>query len=336
MDGIDADISAAYLQFARDQAAGYCPPYEEIATAIAGDGETLRWLDTLPQAKQQPNLLLGAVSFLGGPVHGWAAFRPWLARHRDEVQEQMLARTTQTNEAGRCATLLPWIPTDRPVALIEVGMSAGLCLFPDQYRYRYRAPAGEVIIGAGEPVLDCRVGAGVAVPTDVPQVHSRAGVDLNPLDVAGPDTARWLEALVWPGQQERRDRLRAAVATVAARRGAGDTVHAVAGDLVEQVAGLVEQVPVGVTPVVFHSAVLAYLPERAQRRVFEEVMAGAVRDRAAVWISNESPVVMPGVQARLGLEDEAARRLAHGRFLLSVNGIPTVWTGPHGQSLESL
>ncbi|YAL84007.1 DUF2332 domain-containing protein [Dermacoccaceae bacterium W4C1] len=336
MDGIDADISAAYRQFAQAQAAGYCPPYEEIATAIAGDSDTLQWLATLPQAKQQPNLLLGAVSYLGGPVQSWAAFGPWLAQHRDAVQQQMLARGTQTNEAGRCACLLPWIPTDRPVALIEVGMSAGLCLFPDQYGYRYRTPGGDVSLGSGTPVLECQVGEGVTLPTGLPQVHSRAGVDLNPLDAADPDTARWLAALIWPGQQARRDRLRAAAATVAARAAAGDTVRAVTGDLVEQVSGLVEQVPAEVTPVVFHSAVLAYVPQQEQRRAFEDLMAGAIEHRGAVWISNESPVVLPGVQERLGLDADAARAAAQGRFLLSVNGIPTAWTGPHGQSLQSL
>ena len=54
----------------------------------------------------------------------------------------MLSRATQTNEAGRCATLLPSLAAisaaeDKPLALIEVGASAGLALFPDRYGYEY-------------------------------------------------------------------------------------------------------------------------------------------------------------------------------------------------------
>ena len=44
----------------------------------------------------------------------------------------------QTNEAGRCAVLLPVLAAlPQPLALLEVGASAGLCLYPDRYAYRY-------------------------------------------------------------------------------------------------------------------------------------------------------------------------------------------------------
>ncbi len=40
-------------------------------------------------------------------------------------------RSTQTNEAGRCAVLLPLLAAlPQPVALLEVGASAGLCSTP--------------------------------------------------------------------------------------------------------------------------------------------------------------------------------------------------------------
>jgi hypothetical protein len=49
-----------------------------------------------------------------------------------------LSRRTQTNEPGRCATLLPALAAlDGPLALIEVGASAGLCLHVDRYSYDY-------------------------------------------------------------------------------------------------------------------------------------------------------------------------------------------------------
>ena len=45
----------------------------------------------------------------------------------------MRTRATQTNEAGRCAILLPVLAAlPQPLALLDVGASAGLCLYRDQ------------------------------------------------------------------------------------------------------------------------------------------------------------------------------------------------------------
>ncbi len=40
-----------------------------------------------------------------------------------------MSKRTQTNEPGRCAVLLPLLAAlPQPLALLEVGASAGLCL----------------------------------------------------------------------------------------------------------------------------------------------------------------------------------------------------------------
>lgn len=65
----------------------------------------------------------------------------------------------------------------------------------------------------------------------------------------------WLQCLIWPGQEDRAERLRGAV--TAARR---DPPIVARGDLVNDLPDLVAAVPSeAATIVVFHSAVLAYV-----------------------------------------------------------------------------
>ena len=112
---------------------GVSPTYERLCLAVADDAEIVTLLDTLPRVKRQPNLLLGAARILDAPLDD-ATFRAWVVANWRELSGEMLARRTQTNEPGRLATLLPALAQlPEPLALVEVGASAGLCLFPDRY-----------------------------------------------------------------------------------------------------------------------------------------------------------------------------------------------------------
>jgi hypothetical protein len=197
----------------------------------------------------------------------------------------MLARRTQTNEPARCATLLPALAQlPPPLALIEVGASAGLTLLFDRYSYDF---AGHRIAGTDPlaPVLRCTPRGPVPLPDRVPEISWRAGLDLSPLDVCSDDDVRWLSCLVWPGEGNREHTLAAAVDT--ARRDP-PLVHR--GDLLTDLPALAAQAPPEATLVVYHSAVLAYVAPDDRRR-----FAGTVRDLDAVWLSNEGPGVVPGV-----------------------------------------
>ncbi len=309
-----------YRRFARMEARGRSPLYEQLATGVAEDADVLAVLARVPPAKQQPNLLFAAVSFLGGVQPDYPAFRAFVLDHADAVASVLRARRTQTNEVARCATLLPLLAgLRRPLALLEVGASAGLCLLPDRYAYDYGA--GRLGDPASSVVLRCEPRGPVPLPTALPHVVWRRGIDLDPVDVADAEAVCWLECCVWPGQPERLARLRAAVRVARA-----DPPVLIRGDLLETVADVAAEAPAEAALVVFHSAVLAYLSAEGRRR-FAELMATL----PAVWVSNEAPGVVES------LASQAHRRPApEGAYFVVGQGPgrAVARVDPHGQWIE--
>jgi hypothetical protein len=151
MGGLDPQLSIAdnYRAWGRD-ARGHSPAYEMLSYSVAEDPLILKFLAALPNPKQQPNLLFAAASYLLGAAPGLAELRTLVRRDPAGLSRVLLARRTQTNEAARCATLLPVLAgLPEPLALIEVGASAGLTLLPDRYSYDYD---GHRITGASGSV----------------------------------------------------------------------------------------------------------------------------------------------------------------------------------------
>jgi hypothetical protein len=279
MDDLDM-IARRYSQFADREARGSSPSYETWSRAVAGDRALLSQLATLPAPKQQPNLVFAALRWHGAQPGDGASLRHAMLDSWTEVSRTIMRRSTQTNEPARCAVLLPLLhQVGGPIALIELGAAAGLCLIPDFYSYAYSD--GTLVhppSGPSDLALQCGVAAG-SLPRNlaVPQVVWRAGVDLNPLDPADPGTAAWLETLIWPEHEHRRRRLAAAL------RLAGTAgVRIDRGDLLGHLAALVAEAPAGATPVILHSATLAYLApgDRA-------AAAAAITSSGARWISFE-------------------------------------------------
>jgi hypothetical protein len=305
--------AATYAEFAARETRGVSLVYERLSLAVSRDDEVLALLGTLPPAKRQPNLLFGVVRLLGGPVEDPVAFHDYVVMNWPVIQAEMRTRATQTNEAGRCAILLPVLAAlPQPLALLEVGASAGLCLYPDRYAYRY----GDHQIGTGDPVLSC-VATGMAPPAGRPEVVWRAGLDLNPLDVTDPADLAWLEALIWPEHTHRLARLRAAAALAAAA-----PPLLVRGDLVDDLPALAAQAPADATLVVFHTSVLYQVP--APRR---EAFAEVVRGLRGHWVASEAPGVLP-----YGTLPPPPAGTLHN--VLALDGTPLAWTRPHGQGIS--
>lgn len=339
MDDLE-DVAGFYRHFAAAEAKGESATFERWATGVAADPQVLALLEELPVAKRQPNLVFAAARWHGAVASGdpgYAELRAVLLEDWPAVRETILARSTQTNEVGRCATLLPVLARlEGPLALVEVGASAGLCLHPDRWSYRYLDAGGATLAGLdpaagpGPLVLDCEVRGPVPLPAGLPEVVHRGGIDLNPLDLSSGDTARWLETLVWPEHEDRRARLAQACRAVA-----DEPVDLVEGDLLTGLDEAVSRARAAApeaTLVIMHSAVIAYLDEDGRDRWPGVVGAAVERVRAeggrAHWISNEGARVLPT------LSGTAACPPVGSDFCLALDGQAVGWAHGHGRRLS--
>lgn len=235
----DADLDALAVQFRRfaETECGESPLYRHLALLVATDRDLLT-LATHGEHRPKANLLLAAVHdlLLSGASHPLAAFYPSVSpdprppaesgpafrdfclRHAAAIRERLATRRVQTNEVARCALLVPAFAylVERTgaasLALVEVGTSAGLLLHWDRYTYQYGD--GRRIGADSALTLHCEPRGDLLppLPTALPAVSSRTGLDLHIIDVRDPEQARWLDALVWPDQPERATRLHEATA----------------------------------------------------------------------------------------------------------------------------
>jgi hypothetical protein len=319
----ERDTAEWYRAFAEVETRGRSAIYEGWALGVADDAEVLALIDELPLQKRQPNLIFACARLLGAAEGGFPAFRRWLVRNFDAVAAEAMRRSTQTNEAGRCASLLPALAAlPGPLALLEIGASAGLCLYPDRYSYSYNGGAPiDPPDGRSPVLLESTTTGTMPVPSVLPRVIWRSGIDLRPLNVRNAEDVRWLETLVWPEQTERRERLRAAIGIVTA-----DPPHIAQGDAIDLLAGVARDAPADATLVVITSAVLVYLPFAKRMRLVESILR-----LDANWISLEGAGGLPVVREQLPADGGPG-----GRFVLALDQRPLAYTGAHGQNLDWL
>jgi hypothetical protein len=304
--------------------------YPAICRAIADDSDILSILDGAPLPQRRPLLLLAAVHFLllSGIEHPLAAyydtvgvvrdapaeppaggdvateFADFCRLHRAEVEQLVATRTTQTNEVGRCTGLLPGLCVvashydwREPLALLDLGTSAGLNLLFDDYGYTYRAAEGGAVLTAG--TVDSAVALECIVRDDLthlpelrlPVMAERVGLDLSPVNPFSDEEARWLLACQWPDNLARFGRLRAALANV---RKARHPPRLERGDMLMDLPEVAATIAGDGPLVVFHSWVAAYLSERQQRILVDQVAALGTR-RPVHHLYCESPFETPGL-----------------------------------------
>ena len=322
-------IKQRYRRFAEMECKGHSDVYYRLALAVADDDEMVDFIADMPVV--QPNLFLASVQLLTGPddiPRTGTELREFVKRCGRELGDVMRSRRVQTNEVGRCAALLPALPSG-PLALVEVGASAGLCLLLDRFHYEF----GSTHIGdVASPVhLRCTVAGPVPLPSGVPRVVWRHGLDLRPIDVHDAEATRWLLACVWADHPERRRRLEAAIDLARAEPPAVRT-----GDLVDDLPAVLADAPDDAQLVVFHSAVMSYV-SADRRQAFADVLAEASKRRDIVWLSNEASGVIREVAALASASSNLRFVLARTRFTSGQRRDELLaWSHPHGGELTWL
>ncbi|MEO6570875.1 MAG: DUF2332 domain-containing protein [Ilumatobacteraceae bacterium] len=314
MVGLD-ELCRRFLAMA-DSARPRAPAQALLSASIATMPDVAGLLLTAPDEQQLPVLLLAALHDQvlldpGCELAGWyptvtdtprdddpgPAIRRHVLRTEAAMRSTLSSCSTQTNEVGRCATFLPALGLVAaelgPLALVDVGTSAGLNLRLDRYEYAYE-PGGSV--GVPSPVrLETSTRGAVPVPPALPMITGRLGIDRAPIDLSDPAAVRWLRACVWPDQVDRFRRLAAAVAIADER-----PAEVWTADAVDALDAAVGHLAGSGHPVVMNSWVLNYLPtERRTAYLAELDRIGGGTD--VTWIFAESPAQAGGlpVPARL-------------------------------------
>jgi hypothetical protein len=241
-------------------------------------------------------------------------------RVNGDLLEAYLAQAPQTNEVARSAMLLGGFLTVAhawrlPVAVLEIGASAGLNLLFDRYRYDF----GDWSWGARDARLTIVAGwDGPRPPHASPIVVLRLGCDRFPLDLRDDDARRRLRSYVWADQKDRIERLDRAIATALA-----DPPHIERADAADWLETQLAQPRPGRVTLILHSIVWQYLGAEAQARITEAITQRGARARVEAplaWLRLEPEpgaarpelrlTLWPGGEKRLlGLGDYHGRRM---------------------------
>lgn len=320
------EVARRYARFARDEAPGRSAVYAEWAAGVAGRADVAAVIARIRPTRRQPPLVFAVTRMLGAPVGRFEPWAEWLVAHADATVAECEARAVQTNEPLRCAALLPALARiDGPLALLEVGASAGLCLYPDRYSYRYHCDDDTVVLdpvdGLSTVVLEARW-HGATPRLHLPEVVWRAGIDLQPRDAADPADRAWLTGLVWPGEQGRAQRMAAALDIVA-----DEPPLLVAGDAADLLDDVAARAPAGATLVVTTPGVLVHVPHDGRRRIVD-----AAR-RQGRWITLDPVGLHPTVRGAWHPEPPTDR-WPRGAFAAALDGVVIAAADPLGAVVQ--
>jgi hypothetical protein len=274
------------------------PLYAHIYREMQEDREIFSLLTLIDPDQPIPVLFLSVINFLlfGHTEHPFAQFYPTLTatprppneaypsfqafclEHKEALQRLLPMARLQTNEVTRCANLLPafdLISTRedrRPLALIEIGSSAGLLL--NWHRYFYTYNQGYLLGDEASSVqISCTIeGEQLPVPLRLPPMAQCLGIELNPLDINNERDVRWLRSCIWPEERKRYQLLDAAIAL--ARQ---YPPQMLTGDACHMLPNLLPTIPLNHPICLFHSFALNQGPVQVKERIIQTLVDASLK-----------------------------------------------------------
>lgn len=311
MNAVDEEqldqLGRTFKRFADENFTGSSPLYAALAKGVAEDNEVLN-IASSARGRPVPLLLFAAVHYLllsgvecklssfyqsltrepRPNSEAYPHFREFCLSHEPAVRSLLTTRLVQTNEVGRCAYMMPAFTLianenpDLPLALVDIGTSAGLHLLWDHYSYDYSNG-----VRTGDPASPVRIVAEVRgsidppIPSNFPSVAFRTGLDLNPVRLTDADEARWLRALIWPEHERRAAQLEAAIGLAI-----DNPPTLVAGNALEKLPGVLDRIPERSTLCIFHNYTLNQFPPE-DREGFNSILEVCSMDRDVHLLSGE-------------------------------------------------
>ena len=320
------------------------PFYTALLRELENDQLALELLASVRTEQRNPMLILAALHLaaLRGhevlePIYDNARHGgledPQGAAHRviEELRSSPglvrdeLWRSTQTNEPGRSAVIQAVIGDlvhgVGGINLIEVGASAGINLWFDQFPVRSRDD--------GHPLtLVCEDLSPIDRSLPMPEVGSRIGIDPQPLHLENESDRLWLKACLWPEQRRRHERFDALVEASPA----WPSVTMLTGSAMQCLENAFALCDANKMTVVMNTWSAFYFTPDERSAYFKEITRRCASQNVA-WLSVESTMVKwPG----LAVSDTAYHRGASQVVLSGPRSRPAVWgwCHAHGRWLE--
>ena len=290
------------------------PLYEHLCELFEASPQLLTLLQQAPAGQRRPVLALAAINQLvhDHPTSDLAqyfrstrgqtlatldlslvadALADLVTRQQIEFVEIMRSNSIQTNEVNRSvlwklashALGAELGPID--VAFVELGASAGLNMFFDDYSYDF-----EHCDPTQRSNVACRcslAGAEGLLDHAPVRVTDRLGLDIAPVNLADPVKRSWLRSCVWPEQVERLQRFDAAIEHLLRQ-----TMSLERADITVDLGTALGQVRSPGHLMVVNSWVLTYLRKDLRRRVIDS-LDEIGRHRDLTWFCAEPSGALP-------------------------------------------
>jgi hypothetical protein len=330
--------------FSGEAKRGKSPLYERLAEGIGTDDDLRAMAARVKPGQPQANIILAAVHYLllGGVDDALAdhypsvrpkaspsgdpfpLFREFCRAHERDLAPLIETRVTNTNEVARSTSLYPAFDlvareTGEALHMIEIGPSAGFNMNWDRYHYTYRGLEGAHTRGpTSAPVkleAEVRNWGMLTLDRKFPDIESRVGLELNPVNLQSAEDRRWLKALVWPERTPRFERLEAAIATARAH-----PHRIVEGDALENLGPVAKAVPRTGALVVYHSHVTYQFSDAMRERL----------NRTLETLSADRPIYRVSIEFDAGAYPVVVGRYDNGRSTKRTVAL----CDPHGAWIE--